>query len=66
MSQCLEEIRMIPNTESPLNTVIINAFHKQHMPVEDLETVLNIKNQLLDTKDLNTPVFSYPNLKNDH
>ena len=66
LSQCLEEIRMIPNTESPLNTVIINAFHKQHMPVEDLETVLNIKNQLLDTKDLNTPVFSYPNLKNDH
>ena len=64
--QCLEEIRMIPNTESPLNTVIINAFHGRHMPVEDLEAVLNVKNQLLDTKDLNNPVFSYPNLKNDH
>ena len=76
LSQCLEEIRMIPNTESPLNKVIINAFHEKHMPVEDLEAVLNVKkdlevvlnvkNQLLGTNDLNTPVFSYPNLKNDH
>ena len=66
LSKCIDEIVLIPNTESPLNTVIINAFHGRHMPVEDLEAVLNVKNQLVSTKDLNTPVFSYPNIKNDH
>ena len=66
LSQCLDEIVMIPNTESPLNTVIINAFHGQHIPVADLDAVLNIKNQLLDTKDINVPTFSFPDPKDAH
>lgn len=66
LSQCLDEIVMIPNTESPLNTVIIDAFHGQHIPVADLNAVLNIKNQLLDKKDLDIPVFSFPDPENAH
>lgn len=66
LSQCIDEIALIPDAESPLNTVIIDAFHGQHIPVADLDAVLNIKNQLLDEKDLDIPMFSFPNPENAH
>ena len=49
LSQCLDEIVMISNKKTQLDTIIINAFHQKSMPVSDLEILLNIKQQLLDT-----------------
>lgn len=66
LSQCLDEIALIPDTKSPLNTAILDAFHQRALDASDLEVLLNVKNQMVEAiKQENPPVFSYPEKSQD-